>query len=341
MQYADVADAGFSAQALDRARRFFENRDGAAFLAVSHGAVVAAWGDVDRRFLAHSMRKSLLSALYGVLGDDIDLDLTLERLGIDDLSPLTDAEKQARVVDLLASRSGVYHPAAAEPREMSGSRPERGSHPPGTHWWYNNWDFNAAGTIFRQLTGRDIFEAFGEGIAEPLGMQDYHPIDGWYDSEPEKSLHPAYSLRISTRDLARLGLLYARGGNWRGEQIVPRRWVVDSTSAHSDIDVAEEYGTGYVAHVVGRWRAGIFGAWIRRPRDGGLSRPRSGPGRACRHVPRSFPVEPGHRSPLRARCEGGRTRSLGEPTAGAPAPGPRWRRWESRVVTGADRPVHR
>lgn len=245
MQYADVSEAGFSPAGLDRARRFFENRDGAAFLAVSHGAVVAAWGDIDRRFLAHSMRKSVLSALYGVFGDEIDLGLTLEQLGIDDLAPLTDQEKQARVVDLLASRSGVYHPAVAEPREMSSSRPERGSHPPGTHWWYNNWDFNAAGTIFRQQTGRDVFEAFEAKLAKPLGMQDYRSIDGWYDAEPEKSLHPAYSLRISTRDLARLGLLYARGGNWRGEQIVPRRWVVDSTSARSDIDVAEEYGSGY------------------------------------------------------------------------------------------------
>jgi CubicO group peptidase (beta-lactamase class C family)/uncharacterized protein YuzE len=245
MQYADVTDAGFSPEGLANARIFWEKRGAAAFLVVSGGAVVASWGDVDRRFMAHSMRKSLLSALYGVFRDDIDLGLTLAELEIDDLSALTGQEKQARVADLLQSRSGVYHPAAAEATEMSTSRPERGSHPPGTHWWYNNWDFNVAGTVFRQLTDEDIFEAFAETIAEPIGMQDYRITDGLYHYEWDKSQHPAYPLRMSTRDLARFGLLIARGGRWGSEQIVPRSWVDESTHAHSENDLRKEFGTGY------------------------------------------------------------------------------------------------
>ncbi len=245
MQYADVTEAGFSPEGLARARRFWERRGSAAFLAVSGGAVVASWGDVDRRFMIHSMRKSLLSALYGVFGDEIDLGLTLAELGIDELSPLTEEEKQARVVDLLESRSGVYLPAAAEASEMSTSRPERGSHPPGTYWWYNNWDFNVAGTVFRSLTGEDIFEAFGETIAGPIGMQDFRVTDGFYHYEEGKSIHPAYVLRMSTRDLARFGLLFARGGKWKSQQVIPRSWVDESTEAHSEIDLGKEYGTGY------------------------------------------------------------------------------------------------
>ena len=59
----------------------------------------------------------MLSSLYGIHVDNgnIDLDATLEELNIDDISPgLTDAEKQATVRDLISSRSGVYHVAAAE-----------------------------------------------------------------------------------------------------------------------------------------------------------------------------------------------------------------------------------
>lgn len=245
MRYADPADAGFSADALEGARRFFENRRGAAFILVSGGAVVAAWGDVHRRFLTHSMRKSFLSALYGVFADEIVLDLQLDSLGIDDAPPLTAQERRARVVDLLESRSGVYHPAAAEATEMSEARPRRGAYAPGTHWWYNNWDFNVAGTVFRLSTGRDIFAAFDERIAKPLGMQDYRPIDGSNYYERDKSLHPAYTFRMSTRDLARFGLLFARNGRWRDEQVVPGRWVAMSTTAHSETDLGEEYGTGY------------------------------------------------------------------------------------------------
>ena len=245
MQYADVSAAGFSPEALARARRFWEHRGAAAFLAVSHGAVVAAWGDVDRRFPIHSMRKSLLSVLYGVFADDIDLGMTLDELGIDDVPPLTDQEQRARVVDLISAQSGVYHSAAAEPAEMSESRPERGSHAPGTYWWYNNWDFNAAGAVFERQTGTDIFRAFDSTIARPIGMQDFRLMDGYHHVEPDKSVHTAYLFRMSTRDLARLGLLLSRGGRWGGRPVIPGDWVAESTRAHSDMDMGKEYGTGY------------------------------------------------------------------------------------------------
>lgn len=245
MQYADVADAGFSPERLAEARRYWEKRGSSAFLVVSGGAVVASWGEVDRRFMCHSVRKSLLSALYGVYKDDIDLELTLAELDIDDKPPLTDEEKQARIVDLISSRSGVYHAAAAEPDAMSNNRPARGSHKPGSHWWYNNWDFNTAGAVFEQETGERILEAFGKAIAEPIGMQDYRVSDGFYHYEPDKSVHPAYPFRMSTRDLARVGLLFARGGRWKDRQVIPEEWVEESTRSHSEVDMGSKFGSGY------------------------------------------------------------------------------------------------
>jgi CubicO group peptidase (beta-lactamase class C family) len=78
-------------------------------------------------------------------------------------------------VDLLKSRSGVYLPAAYEDRNARNSKPARGTHEPGTHWHYNNWDFNVVGTIFNQKTGSDVFEAFYRRLAVPLQMQDFEP----------------------------------------------------------------------------------------------------------------------------------------------------------------------
>ena len=54
-------------------------------------------------------------------------------------TPLTAAEKQARVADLRA-RSAVYHPVDFECAQMQETRPARGSYPPGTFWFYSNWD---------------------------------------------------------------------------------------------------------------------------------------------------------------------------------------------------------
>jgi CubicO group peptidase (beta-lactamase class C family) len=69
------------------------------------GLVVDEWGDTATRFNIHSIRKSLLSALYGIHVRDgqIQLSKTLADLGIDDRNPLTPVEKGATVGDLIAS----------------------------------------------------------------------------------------------------------------------------------------------------------------------------------------------------------------------------------------------
>jgi CubicO group peptidase (beta-lactamase class C family) len=186
-----------------------------------------------------------LNALYGIHVNrgHIDLDATLEELNIDDIPPsLTKEESQARVSDLLKSRSGVYHEAAAEVQEMIDSRPPRGSHPPDTFFYYNNWDFNALGTIFENETGTRIFEEFKAEIADRIGMQDFRIDDGAYSYELDKSIHPAYPFRMTARDMARFGLLYLREGRWNGRQIISREWIAESTTAYS---IDDDSGTGY------------------------------------------------------------------------------------------------
>jgi CubicO group peptidase (beta-lactamase class C family) len=116
-------------------------------------------------------------------------------------------------------------------------RPARGSHPPGTFWYYNNWDFNTLGTIYEQATGTGIYEALDRLIARPIGMQDYRPQDGVY-FPGAASTHRAYPLRMSARDLARFGLLYLNKGAWAGKQIVPadiprEPWVCEASRANA------------------------------------------------------------------------------------------------------------
>ncbi len=242
--YADPVEAGFSVEGVEAVLEFGRRRGVAAGMVVHQGAVVFTWGDVSRRFPVHSIRKSFLSALYGMVPGRIDLDRTLEDLEIDDRLPLTEVEKSARVVDLITSRSGVYHPAAAEAAEMADERPARGSAVPGERWWYNNWDFNAAGTAFHRMTGESVLDAVDARLATPLGMEDYRRSHA-FESRSEASEHPSFHFRMSTRDLARFGLLFARGGRWRGEPLIPEDWVRESTTAHSETRLGGSQPPGY------------------------------------------------------------------------------------------------
>ncbi len=234
--YETVEQAGWSERALAEARRFSEKIGSAAVMVVFNGIVVTHWGQIERRFMCHSIRKSLLSALYGqaVSQGCIDLDETLGSIPIDDNPPLTDIEKTARVSDLLKARSGVYLPAAYESPNMREDRPARGSHMPGSHWHYNNWDFNVLGTVYNLKTGGDVFDAFDRQLAKPMAMQDFQPRHGYYHLEPQHSTHPAYPFRMSARDLARFGLLYLHEGKWQDQQLIPSAWIRESTRAHSD-----------------------------------------------------------------------------------------------------------
>ena len=215
-----------------------------AFLVVDRGISVWEYGQVSKNYVVQSCRKSFLSALYGSFVHDgtIDLDLSMEDLGIDDLPPsLTPEEKQATLEHLIMARSGVYHEAAAESQSMKDSRPERGSHPPGTFWYYNNWDFNVLGTVYIQLTGEDVFESLFTRFAVPLQMQEFEPSNGWYYHQ-EMSEHPAYHFSMSARDMARFGLLFLREGRWREEEIVPAAWVERSTQPYSEAGNTFDYG---------------------------------------------------------------------------------------------------
>lgn len=218
-----------------------------ALIVMREGRNAASLGDERLKVDLASVRKSLLGALYGIAIAEkrIDPAATLAKLGIDDLPPgLTEAEKRATVRDLLSARSGIYHTAAHETAEMRARRPERGAHAPGSFWFYNNWDFNALGTIYRRQTGEDLFESFGRRIAEPIGMEDFAVGDGRY-VRVAQSIHEAYPFKLTARDALRFGRLVTDRGAWNGRQIIPADWITQSLSEHAATDRGD-LGYGYL-----------------------------------------------------------------------------------------------
>lgn len=247
---------------MDSLASFLEEAGSSSLMILVDGKVAFEWGEVDRKHLIHSMRKALLNSLYGIAIErrQIDTTWTLREVDVNDIEPrLSDAELEAKIADLLKSKSGVYHDAAAVHDGMLANRPERDTFKPGENFYYNNWDFNALGGILEQKTGQSIYTMFLEEIAKPLGMLDYAgtfteidgeadefvrpKTDGYYQYERTQSKYPAYHFRMSTRDLALYGQLYLQKGKWEDKQIVPAEWIEQSTRAYSVTDT--KYGIGY------------------------------------------------------------------------------------------------
>lgn len=205
---------------------FLASLDTSAMMVVAGGEVVFEYGDLKEISYLASCRKSVLAMLYGnyVASGKIRLNATLEELGIDDEGGLLAREKKATVEHLISARSGVFHPAA-NAGDRLGVAPPRGTQKPGSYYLYNNWDFNAAGTAFEKMTGRDLYDALETDLARPIGMQDFDRPRHKKTGDASRSRHLAYHMHFSTRDMARLGYLMLREGRWNGKAVVPADWV--------------------------------------------------------------------------------------------------------------------
>jgi CubicO group peptidase (beta-lactamase class C family) len=222
------------------------------------GRSLLEYGDLTRQSYLASVRKSVLAILYGkyVESGKIHLDKTLRELDFNDVGGLSPRELEATVEHLIAARSGVYH-LASNPGDSTDSAPPRNSQRPGSYYLYNNWDFNAAGAVFEKLTGRDIYDALETDLAKPIGMQDFERARQQKSGDANRSLHKAYHIWLSTRDMARVGLLMLRHGNWSGQQVVSREWARRITSLVTPLNEMNppekrSLGTG------GRWGYGYM-----------------------------------------------------------------------------------
>src|SRR5688572_515713 len=229
---ADPTRLGWSKEGLDSVHALISRMSSSAMVVVDRGRIVYSYGDLTAQSYLASVRKSILSMLYGIeiSRGRIDTSKTLAALGIDDHGGLLAAEKEATIQDLLGARSGVYH-IASYAGDFLAEAPPRGSQKHGTYQLYSNWDFNVLGAIFEQETGRNIYDALEQELARPLQMQDFRRDLQTKQGDSTRSIHPAYPIFLTTRDMARIGLLMLRNGQWNGKQIVPRDWVAKSTSA--------------------------------------------------------------------------------------------------------------
>lgn len=251
-----ATDAGFSTARLDVLTDWLKTQQTTAMVVVAGGRLVFEYGDTARTSKVASVRKSVLAMLYGnyVENGTIDLDRTVEDAGLEDTQPFLPIEAGATIRHLLMARSGVYLPSHAE--ESTDVLPPRGTYPPGTFFLYHNWDFNAAGAAFEMLTNRDIFTALEEDLARPMQMQDFERSEQRKESELPASRHAEYVMYLSTRDMARLGLLMLRQGNWDGVQLVPSEWVKEITTLVTpQADIRPEIAPTTFA---GRWGYGML-----------------------------------------------------------------------------------
>lgn len=91
--------------------------------------------------------------------------------------------------------------------------------------------------VLEKVTGMRTDRYAQAKLFAPLGISKVE----WVYS-PENIPQTGGGLRISSRDLLKIGQLYLDRGQWQGRAIVNAEWVANSTQPHARIDNQTEYG---------------------------------------------------------------------------------------------------
>ena len=244
MPSADPDKMGYDAQRLAAISRAIVKHDIAteSMVVTVGGKVIFEYGDTSRPAKVSSCWASMLSILYGrfVNMRRIDLDETLESIGISEVGGFERRERSAKVRDVISSRSCCFIRASNDPPGRS--LPERTSRLPGNSFFYSNWDINVAASILEKKTDADVIEAFEEMVAKPLRLRDWNMALQGRTGDMQVSEHLACELCLSARDMARIGQMMLGKGKWKGLQIVPASWVEKSTSVVSKFQNGGGFG---------------------------------------------------------------------------------------------------
>ena len=109
---------------------------------------------------------------------------------------------------------------------------------PGTTFRYNTGASTVLSGILRNQTGRQAAEFAAEVLFEPLGVDNYE-----WEAGAQNLSNTGWGLWMRPRDMARFGQMYLDNGLWKGTQVVPSDWVVNSTDNHTD--AYQQYYYGY------------------------------------------------------------------------------------------------
>lgn len=241
-RYSSLEGTGFTPERFEALTSHLENDlETTGMLILKDGKVIYEYGDIEDVGYIASCRKSVLSILYGkyVENGTIDLNQTIGEIGIDEDDGLLDIEKTATIDHIINARSGVFHQPANGGYDKANIK-ERGSVKPGEYFVYNNWDFNVAGFILEEKSGKSVYQEMEEQLAIPLGFQDWNIMNQKKRVKESKSRYPAYHMYISARDMAKIGQLMLNKGKWKGKQIISKAWIEKITSTVTPYEVLNE-----------------------------------------------------------------------------------------------------
>jgi CubicO group peptidase (beta-lactamase class C family) len=207
----------------------------------------------DARHIIHSCTKSITSAAFGIAVDRgyiKDLDQPVYQIFPErKITGLDDAKKAITIKHLLTMTSGLQTDdsyiyrwrglnemvQADDWLQFVLDRPM--AEHPGTRFEYSNCVTFLLSAIIQKTTGMNTFEFMQKYLFGPLDVSDVK-----WESSPNGISVGYGAMSMMPHDMAKIGWLYLNNGRWGDRQLVPEKWVTDSTRKHINATLFEGYG---------------------------------------------------------------------------------------------------
>lgn len=237
---------GFSHEPYHELAGPVRERGGPAGMILKDGTIVASWGDLERVDMTFSVTKSYLSTVAGLAWDrgvirSLD-DRVAEYVWEE---RVFDGEHNGAITwEHLLTQSSDWYGTLFGMEDWGDRPPNEGGidewrmrdlHTPGTHFKYNDVRVNLLAYSLLQVVRKPLPQILKNEVMDPIGASStwrwYGYDNSWamVDGQRMQSVsgggHNGGGIFINTVDQARFGLLFARGGEWNGRQIISREWI--------------------------------------------------------------------------------------------------------------------
>ncbi len=99
---------------------------------------------------------------------------------------------------------------------------------PGTSFTYNGGGMDVLSEIIKNASKMDIDKFSAKYLFEPLGIDSFD----WYNRFENGMIDAASGLKLTPRDMIKIGVTFLNNGVWNGEQIISGQWVEKSSVSY-------------------------------------------------------------------------------------------------------------
>ncbi|MDP7288420.1 MAG: serine hydrolase [Phycisphaerae bacterium] len=203
--------------------------------------------DIDKPHYQMSITKSIVA--YAI-GKAIELgkiksenDLILDYLPEVDRSKVAEGVDTLTLKDLLTMNSGIrYKSAKKRPKITLKNHAQlyltlTTPIPAKKKYKYDGTNVDLLCHILHNTTGMTLTDCAKKHLFGPMGITNFKFGKSWCGLDKG-----AAGMRLTSRDMLKVGLMTMNGGKWNGKQILNKVWIDKATAVHVNKDRPSKYG---------------------------------------------------------------------------------------------------